>query len=366
MSRVVITGMGAVSGEIKPCTVFGTEGLMTDKFGEIDGLDKENRLYDIIRRTISDMLADAGLDKSDISACGADCRMFFGTLLARDNAFLEHSRSGADTLAMMNEFAVYAAELAGVRGCIDISSASCAAGTTAIGMAYDFIRNGLCSTAIAGGADELTQMAAYGFNCLRSLSADVCRPYDVKHDGINIGEGGAFFVLETFEHAEARNAKIYCEVIGSATGNDAYHATSPEPTGEEAYHLMLNALEDAGITADMIDYINGHGTGTVLNDTMETNALGKLYAGAEKKPFVSSTKALIGHCMGASGAVELASVIRSMQSGEPIVMPRLTEPLDGCEMYNAPERIDMEYAMSNSFGFSGNSAGIIIRKWVGE
>ena len=364
MNRVVITGIGALSGEIKPTSVFDASALITDKFGEIDGLDNNNRLYDIIRRTVSDMLADAGLTSSDISAYGNDCRIFFGTLFARDNAYLEHSRTGADTLAMSNEFAVYAASLAGVRGSIDISSSSCAAGTTAIGMAFDFIRNGLCRCAVAGGAEELTPMGGFGFNALKALSGGICNPYDVKHDGINIGEGGAFFMLETLESAQARNARIYCEIVGFASGNDAYHPTSPEPTGEEAFHLMQNALDDAGITAERIDYINGHGTGTVLNDSMETNALKRLYDGADRKPFVSSTKALVGHCMGASGAVELASVIRSMQTGEPIVMPHLSEPLNGCELYNAPEHIDIEYAMSNSFGFAGNSASIVIRRWV--
>ena len=366
MNRVVITGMGAISGEIKPTTVFDASALITDKFGEIDGLDKDNRLYDVIRRTVGDMLGDAGLTSSDVSAYGSDCRMFFGTLFARDKTYIEHSRSGADTLAMMNEFAVYAASLAGVRGSVDISSSSCAAGTTAIGMAFDFIRNGLCSYAVAGGAEELTPMGGFGFNALKALSSGVCNPYDVKHNGINIGEGGAFFMLETLESAQARNAKIYCEIIGFASGNDAYHPTSPEPTGEEAYHLMWNALDDAGISAEQLDYINGHGTGTVLNDSMETKALKKLYDDAERKPFVSSTKALVGHCMGASGAVELASVIRSMRTGEPIVMPNLTEPLDGCELYNAPEHIDIEYAMSNSFGFAGNSASIVIRRWADE
>ena len=364
MNRVVITGMGCLAGSIKHCTVFDTTGLSTDKFAEIDGLDSENRLYDIIRRTVGDMLADTGLTKEDISGYGADCRMFFGTLLARDNAYLEHSRSGADSLAVMNEFAVYAAGLAGVRGTVDISSASCAAGTTAIGMAFDFIRNGFCTAAVAGGAEELTQIAGFGFNCLKSLSKDVCNPYDMKRDGINIGEGGAFFMLETLDSALARKAKIYCEILGFASGNDAYHATSPEPTGEEAYHLMMNALGDAGITAGQTDYINGHGTGTMLNDSMETGALKKLYDGVEKKPFVSSTKAVIGHCMGASGAVELASVLNSMQSGEPVVMPNLTEPLDDSGMFDAPEKISIDYAMSNSFGFAGNSASIVIRKWV--
>ncbi len=386
MERVVITGIGTVCGNarnkeefaaactggvsgIRPVTVFDAGGLLTDKFGEAEGIKGENRLFELIRLSCGEMLADAGLDRNKISAYGGNCRMFYGTLLSTADTYILHSESaknGAENngLALMNEFAKYAAELLGVRGTIDISSAACASGTTALGMAFDFIRNGLCECAAAGGADSLNRISAYGFNALKSLTKGVCNPYDVKHDGITIGECGAFFMVESLEHALARNAKIYCEIAGYAIGNDAYHITSPEPNGIEAYHTMLSAIRDAGISPEKIDYINGHGTGTVLNDTMETKAVDLLYEG-KHKPHISSTKALIGHCMGASGAIELASVIAAMSSGDPIKMPNLSEPLDGEEMFIAPDKINIGYALSNSFGFAGNSASIVIKKFAG-
>ena len=386
MQRVVITGIGAICGNagnykelgracaegisgIRPVTVFDGSVLLTDKFGEAQGITDKNRLYELIRRSCEEMLKDAGLDKAAIADYGADCRMFYGTLLSTSDTYLQHSEAAKKgkedkSLALMNEFARYAAELTGVRGITDISSAACASGTTALGMAFDFIRNGLCECAVAGGADSLNRISAYGFNALKSLTKSVCNPYDVKHDGITIGECGAFFMVESLSHALARKAKIYCEIIGYATGNDAYHITSPEPNGIEACHTMLSAIDDAGISPENIEYINGHGTGTVINDTMETKAV-NLLCEVRKKPHVSSTKALIGHCMGASGAIELASVIAAMNSGKPIKMQNLTEPLDGDDMFDIPDKIDITYALSNSFGFAGNSACIVIKKYEG-
>ena len=384
--RVVITGVGCVCGNagnrerlaeacaegvsgIRDCTVFSTDRLRTGMFGEIPGITGENRLFEIIRMAMEQMLADAGLDSGRIAGFGTDCRMFYGTLLSTADSYLRHSDaalSGEEDhgLPMMNAFAEYAAKLSGVKGMIDVCSAACASGTTAVGMAFDFIRNGLCERAVVGGADSLNRLSAYGFHALKALSGGVCNPYDEARDGITIGECGAFFMVESLSAARARNAKIYCEIAGYALGNDAYHITSPEPEGAEAYHTMKMALQDAGISAGELDYINGHGTGTVLNDVMETRALNRLY-GQERKPHVSSTKALIGHCMGASGAIELASVIGMMESGRPIRMPCLTSPLGREEMYLAPDRLEVRYAMSNSFGFAGNSASLIVRKFPG-
>lgn len=386
MKRVVITGIGAVCGNaadfdsfgkacaegrsgIRPCTVFDAGRLLTDKFGEAEGITAGNRLYELIRLSCAEMLVSANLDRETIASYQGDCRMFYGTLLSTADTYLQHSEAAANgvenhDLGLMNEFASYAAELTGVHGMIDVSSAACASGTTALGMAFDFIRNGLCVCAVAGGADSLNTISAYGFNALKSLTKSVCNPYDVKHDGITIGECGAFFMVESLEHAVARNARIYAELVGYALGNDAYHITSPEPSGAEAYHTMRAAIEDAGITCGQIDYINGHGTGTVLNDTMEAKAVNLLYENTEK-PHVSSTKALIGHCMGASGAIELASVIAMMNSGRPIKMPSLTEPLDDSGIFTAPEHISVDYALSNSFAFAGNSATLVIKKYDG-
>lgn len=383
--RVVITGMGCLCGNaadprqmaeacaegvsgIRPCTLFDTSRLSTDRFGEIPGVTEKNRLFEIIRRSVTQMQESASLDAGQIAALGTACRMFYGTLLSNADTYLAHSESTLsgeenNALPLMNEYAAYAADIAGVRGLVDVSSAACAAGTTAVGMAFDFIRCGLCECAVAGGADALNRISAYGFHALKALSGSVCRPYDESRDGITIGECGAFFMVESLEHALARGAGILCELAGYALGNDAYHITSPEPEGREACHTMAAALADAGIGPEEIDYINGHGTGTVLNDSMEVNALNLLFAGKSKKPHVSSTKALLGHCMGASGAIELAGVIGMIQSGRPLRMPDLTSPINGETMFSAPESLDIRYAMSNSFGFAGNSASLIVRRY---
>jgi len=384
MEKVVITGIGSICGNagsfsqlqkecaegvsgIRTCSVFDASSLLTDKFGEIPDISGGNRLYEIIRISLGQMLDDAGLDPEVISGYGSKCRMFYGTLLSTSDTYLKHSESslhGSEdcSLPFMNEFASYAAQITGVKGMIDVSSAACASGTTAVGMAFDYIRSGLCECAIAGGADSLNRLSAYGFHALKSLTRSVCNPYDEAHDGITIGECGAFFMVESLTHALARSAKIYCEISGYGLGNDAYHITSPEPNGVEACCTMKTALADAGISAEELSYINGHGTGTVLNDTMETKAMHLLYENG-RFPHVSSTKALVGHCMGASGAIELASVIGMMISKKPIRMPRLSSPVEGEKMFIAPEQLDISYAMSNSFGFAGNSASLIVKRW---
>jgi 3-oxoacyl-[acyl-carrier-protein] synthase II len=268
----------------------------------------------------------------------------------------------------MNDFTNYAKEILGVKGASEIISASCASGTTAAGMALDYIRAGLCDCAVVGGVDSLSIVTAYGFNSLKSLSGGVCNPFDEERDGINIGECGALFLFESLEHAQKRNAKIYCEVAGYALGNDAYHITSPEPNGEGAYNTMKAALDDAGIKATDIDYINAHGTGTTINDSMETKAIEKLFANVGKNIAVSSTKSLIGHCMGASGAVELASIILSMQYKKYIPMPNLKKNIlnaENIQVSNKTFDLNIDYAISNSFAFSGNSAALIVKSFKG-
>ncbi len=388
MKRAVITGMGVICGNasdkeefrractdgisgIRKCTAFSAEGLMTEYFGENTKIKGDNRLYELIRISAAEMLDDAGIDSGYISSLGTNCRMFFGTLLSTADHYYKHSKAKADGksdnfLASMNDYASYAKELFGVKGAISVSSAACASGTTAVGMAFDHIRNGICDLAVAGGADPLMIIAAYGFNALRSLSSGICDPYDESRDGINIGECGAFFTVESLEHALERNAKIYCEIIGYGLGNDAYHITSPDPSGSGAYMTMLSAVKDGGIFPEQIDYINGHGTGTPINDSMEVKAIDLLYENSDKKPAFSSTKALIGHCMGSSGAIELASVILSMNSGKYIPMPNLKNPINGEKSLSSETYgINIDHALSNSFAFAGNSASLLIKKYTG-
>lgn len=387
MKRVVITGFGAVCGNasnkdelynacingvsgIRKCSAFSTEGLLTDQFGENTKIDPKNRLKKLISLSCGEMLADCGYSSEDISEMGVRCRLFYGTLLSTADSYYTHSLNKAEgiscgiSLADMNNYAAYAKELLGIKGGMSVSSAACASGTTAVGMAFDYIRNGICETAVAGGADPLTIIAAYGFNALKSLSGNVCNPYDENRDGINIGECGAFFFVESLEHAIKRGAKIYCEICGYGLGNDAYHITSPDPDGSGAYAAMMSAINDGGISVSDIDYINGHGTGTVINDSMEIKAVTKLFENSGKRPALSSTKALIGHCMGSSGAIELASVIMAIRHGKYIPMPRIKNPIntDG-RIFISDSTCDMDirYALSNSFAFAGNSASVLIK-----
>ena len=249
------------------------QGLSTNKFGEAD-LKTDDRCFELIEKAGNQMLEDAGLDSEYISSLGGKCRMFFGTLMADADYYSRYSKAKSEgreehCLCDMNEYACYAAKLFGVKWAVDVCSVAFTSGTTTVGMALQFIVAGLCDAAVVGGADPLTPLSAYGFNVLRAMSGGVCSPYDESRDGINIGECGAFFWVEELEHAKARGAHIYCEIVGFASGNDAYHITSPEPEGNEAVKTISRSLDSAGISADKLDYINGHGTGTEKNDSME-------------------------------------------------------------------------------------------------
>lgn len=388
--RVVITGMGIVCGNakntkdfakavftgesgIKKCTVFNTDGLLTSYFGQVDGIQEKNRFYALMKESAEEMMADANIGSEYLFSLGLNCRMFLGSLLYSSDTYYNHSKAKQDHemndfLAHMNDYSAYAKKITGIQGEVFISSAACASGTTAAGMAFDFIRGGVCDCAVVGGVDSLSIIAAYGFNALKSLSNGICNPYDITRDGINLGECGAFLLFEELEHALERNARIYCELAGYALGNDAYHITSPEPNGNGAYYTMKLAVDDSGIQAENIDYINGHGTGTQINDSMETKAVEKFAGEIAENILLSSTKSTIGHCMGASGAAELISMILSMQYGKYIPLPNLKNAVEGSvkiRMSNKTFDTDIEYALSNSFAFAGNSASVVVKKYHG-
>lgn len=259
-------------GSIRPCTAFDPHGLSTLYFGEateVAHADAPNaRFHALVAAAAEHLLRDVGMTAEEVAAWGTRCRMFFGTLIFSSDMFYRHSlrkkmqENGADDfIAHMNDFSAEAKKLLGVKGSVTVLSSSCAAGTTAAGMAMDYIRSGVCDRAIVGGVDALSVVTAYGFNALKSLSAGVTNPFDEGRDGINIGECGAFFLFESWEEAEKRGARILGEIAGYALGNDAYHITSPRPDGAGAYRVMQEALADAGITPADIGYINVHGTG---------------------------------------------------------------------------------------------------------
>ena len=365
---------------MKKCKAFPTEGLTTPYFGETcdkyffdEPYDKnsvtDNRFYYMLEKSLREMMIDADIDKDYINSLGKSCRMFFGTFIYTAEARNLRRRAKKigkvdNSIAFTNDYSAFAKKIVGVKGTVTTVTTACSSSAAAVGMAFDYIRNGICDSAVVIGADNLVIDDAYGFHALRLLSNGICNPFDKNRDGINIGEGSVAFFIESLERAKVRKAKIYCELVGYSLGNDAYHMVSPEPSGKSAFKVMQNALEDANISISDIDYINAHGTGTILNDSMELKAIEQLMADTDKKIWVSSTKSMVGHCMGAAGAIEIASVILSINQKKYIPMPNLKNPIEHSEkicMSSETFPFEINYALSNNFAFAGNNSALVLK-----
>lgn len=252
---------------------------------------------------------------------------------------------------------------------------ACASSTHAIVDAFDNIRLGKADVVITGGSEAVISVAGVGgFNAMKALSernddpATASRPFDRDRDGFVMGEGSAVLILEELEHAKARGAKIYCEIAGGGASADAYHITAPHPEGKGAHNVMMATLKDAGMNIDDIDYINVHGTSTKLGDIAETKAIQDLFGEHAYKLNISSTKSMTGHCLGAAGAIEaLASI---MAVTEDIVPPTINHFNNDPDLdpkinftFNKAQQRTVNAALSNTFGFGGHNASIIIKKY---
>jgi 3-oxoacyl-[acyl-carrier-protein] synthase II len=255
--------------------------------------------------------------------------------------------------------------------CLGLATA-CASGTHGIGEAYRMIKHGYADVMIGGGAEApFSKICFAGFENMTATTVRTdpnrcSTPFDAERDGFVMGEGAGFFVLEEYEHAKARGAKILGEIAGYGTTCDAYHITAPEPSGDGAARAMKMALQDAGIAPEEIDYINAHGTGTPLNDLSETRAI-KLAFGDETKVPVSSTKGNIGHLLGAAGSVEAIFCLKAIEEGwiPPTINLEKPDPeLTLDYVPNEGRKADITYTMSNSLGFGGHNGTLIIKKFV--
>lgn len=250
---------------------------------------------------------------------------------------------------------------------------ACATSTHCIGEAFECILRGDADVMITGGAEgTITPLAIGGFCSMKALSVrndepqKASRPFDRDRDGFVMGEGSAILILEELEFAKKRGAKIYAEIVGYGLSADANHMTAPDPQGDGAFRCMRMAVKDAGITPDDIDYINAHGTSTYYNDLYETLAIKRLFGNRAYKIPVSSTKSMTGHLLGAAGAVEAA--ISIMAINDSVVPPTINyeNPDDGCDLDYVPNEareVKINYAMSNSFGFGGTNAAIVLKKF---
>lgn len=262
----------------------------------------------------------------------------------------------------------------GFRGPNYVTVSACASSTNAIYDAFTFLRLGKADIIVSGGSEAaICEAGVGGFNALRALSErndspeTASRPYDKDRDGFVLGEGAGALILEEYEHAKKRGAKIYGEIIGGGMSSDAYHITAPHPDGAGIIQVMYNALEDAGITADQIDYINTHGTSTPLGDIGEIKAIQKVFGDHAFKMNISSTKSMTGHLLGAAGAIEAIACLLAINQS--VVPPTINHFADDPDLdpklnmtFNKAQQREVKIALSNTFGFGGHNFSILLKK----
>ena len=413
-SRVVITGMGAVTplalnmddtwkgllegrSGINTIQKFDTSELRCKYAGEVKNFDptnymdrKEARRLDIhIQFAIAaakEAVADSGIDfsKEEPANCGVIVGSAIGGVWSFDEGYETVRTKGLGRIGPFLVPNLLADAVSGVlaiqyglRGINHAVISACATGTSASGEAYEAIRRGDADVIITGGAEAaVTPMFVSAFDIMGALSvtsedpAASCRPFDSSRDGFVMSEGAAILVMESEEHALARGAKIYAEVIGFGSSNDAHHMAQPHPEGQGAIDAMRMALRKAekfhGVAADQVDYINAHGTATRLNDKTETGAIKHVLGEHAYNVKISSTKSMLGHMLGGAGAIEAAICAKSIENG--IVPPtiNLHNQDPECDLYYVPniaEPTNVKVTLSNSFGFGGHNACIMLRKY---
>jgi 3-oxoacyl-[acyl-carrier-protein] synthase II len=411
--RVVITGMGAltpigndvptywknlvagVSGAA-PITRFDAERFRTRFACEVKGLDiqdyiprQEARKMDPFTQyaviATDEAMKDAGFDADtlDLDKAGVIWGSGIGGLKTFEDEVLNFSEGGRNP--RFNPFFIpkmIADSASGVlsirygfRGPTFITVSACASATNALIDAYNYIRLGMMNVCISGGSEAaITNAGVGGFNALKALSenndspATASRPYDKDRDGFVLGEGGAALILEEYEHAKARGAKIYAEMIGGGMSSDAYHITAPHPEGRGAYMVMKNTLENAGLQPEDIDYINTHGTSTPIGDPQEIKAIEKFFGEHAYNMSISSTKSMTGHLLGGAGAIEAAACIMAIQ--DQIIPPTINHFTDDPEInprlnltFNTAQKRKVDIALSNTFGFGGHNASVIFKRF---
>lgn len=242
-------------------------------------------------------------------------------------------------------------------------STACSSAVNSIIVGGEMVRSGRVDAAIVGGAESLSKFHLNGFNTLMILDKDVCNPFDANRNGLNLGEGAAYIVIESEESAKSRNAEILCELSGYGNACDAFHQTASSPTGEGAYLAMKKALEDAGLVPEEIDYINAHGTGTGNNDLSESVSIKRIFG--ERIPYFSSTKSLTGHTTSAAGGIEAVISILALQNGIIPGCVRFENPIEETGLIPVKKcmmQVELKHVMNNSFGFGGNDSSCIFSK----
>ena len=263
----------------------------------------------------------------------------------------------------------------GAKGPNEATCTACTTSSHSIGDAMKIIARGDAEVMIAGGSEaSITPMGIGGFAAMRALSTrndepeKSSRPFDAERDGFVVGEGAGILILEELEHARRRGARIYAELVGYGMSADAYHMTQPSEGGEGAYRVMLNTMKDAGVTADVIGYVNAHGTSTQIGDRLETMAIKTAFGDLAKKVAVSSTKSMTGHLLGGAGGLEAGITVLALvhQCLPPTINQEKPDP--ECDLDYVPNRArkaaNLDYALTNSFGFGGTNGSLLFKRWT--
>jgi len=276
-------------------------------------------------------------------------------------------------MVLPNMAAANLSRYVGAHGYNSTATTACAASNQAIGQALDVIRRGSADVILAGGTEAgISQLGLAGFAVMRALSTrndepeKASRPFDANRDGFVPSEGSAILVLESLEHAQKRNAAIVGEIVGFGCTSDAGHLVQPEETGASAAEAMKQALLDAGLGLDQVDYINAHGTSTPLNDALETVAIKRLFGDLAYKIPISSTKSMIGHSLGASGSLEAIACLKSINDGKVHPTINYQEADPACDLDYVPNQarsLDVKVVLSNAFGFGGQNACLVFRRF---
>jgi 3-oxoacyl-[acyl-carrier-protein] synthase II len=391
--RVVVTGLGAVTSlgtdlaftweglvagrsGIGPITLFDASAFRTHLAAEIKELP--GGLEPSLRRRLSrtdviglaaaaEALLDAGLDldREDLSRVGVVLGAGVSGLLDSENYFrdlIAKGPRGARPTRVLNhppdQTTDRVAERWGLCGPRSTITTACSSSATSLGYAADLIRHGFCDVVLTGGADTFARLTHGGFNALRSVDPEACRPFDRRRKGLIIGEAAGLLVFEEEGHAKRRGARLRARFLGYGVTSDAHHMTQPEPTGEAGARTLAACLAASGLNPEDVDYVNAHGTATPQNDAAETAAIKRALGARAYAIPVSSIKSMLGHCLCSAGAIEAVATVRTIETG--IVPPTINwgERDPECDLDvvpNVAREARVKVALSNSFAFGGNS-----------
>lgn len=414
--KVVITGLGAVTpigntleeswksvregkSGIARITAFDTTAYECKIAGEVKNFDpslwidkkearKMGRYSQFAVVAAMQAMKDAGLSKDNIDADRAGVLIGngiggFEVLEASIKKYFEVGNTRIPPLSIPmlipNEAPGNISMIFGLHGTALSLATACSSGTDALGLALDQVRSGRLDVCLAGGTEAT--VTGYGIGCFQVLKTLVTsfndcpekasRPFDTKREGFVMGEGAGILILEEYEHAKARGARIYAEFAGYGGSSDAYHITSPDPSGNGGALAMMNAIKDAGVSPEEVQYYNAHGTATVINDPAETAMIKKAFGDHAYKMKISSTKSMTGHCLGAAGAIEAIFCVKAIQEGfyPPTINLDNPDVEHGCDLDYVPNKgVDVSNsggiscAASGSLGFGGHNGVVVFRR----